>query len=256
MSWSDASWIKSLVLPPGLSFVVLAIGLAWGKRRGRILSAGAVLLLMVLSLPFTARGLSDWLEARIPDTDPAAATAQAIVVLAGDYRHFAPEYGEASVGAATLTRLHHAARLQRSTGLPLLVSGGGTPPEVRPGLAEGMGMVLERDFQVPVRWIEGASRNTFENALESRRILAASGIDTIRLVTHAHHMPRAVLAFRAAGFTVLPAPTGGMGRWHAIKASDLLPDARAFERACAALHEILGIVWYDLVSWWRGAAGP
>lgn len=256
MSWSDVSWVKSLILPPGSLFVVLAIGLAWRKRLGRILCAAAILALVALSLPFTARSLSDWLEARIPDMGRTAPTAQAIVVLSGDYRSFAPEYGEASVGAATLMRLHHAARLQRSTGLPLLVSGGGTPPEVRPGLADGMRIVLERDFQVPVRWVEGGSRNTFENALESRRVLGPSGIDTIQLVTHAQHMPRAVQAFRAAGFVVVPAPTGGLGPWHSMKLSDLLPDARAFERACAALHEILGIVWYDLVAGWRGVPAP
>lgn len=254
MSWSDVSWVKSLILPPGLLFVVLAVGLGWRGRAGRLLSSAAILGLVALSMPYTSRSLSDRLEALIPPADPVAPASQAIIVLAGDYRSFAPEYGEASVGAATLVRLHHAAWLQRRTGLPLLVSGGGTPPEFRPGLAEGMKIVLERDFQVPVQWVEGGSRNTLENALESRRILAGLGIDAIRLVTHAQHMPRAVQAFRAAGFTVVPAPTGGQGPWRSMTASDLLPDARAFERACAALHELLGIAWYDLVVWWRGAA--
>jgi uncharacterized SAM-binding protein YcdF (DUF218 family) len=253
MSWSDVSWLKALLLPPGSLLLLLAAGIAWRGRAGRLLVVGAALALTALSLPLTARGLADRLEAGIPPPRAEDGAVQAIVVLSGDYRGFAPEYGEASVGPATLVRLHHAAWLQRRSGLPLLVSGGGMPPAFRPSLGETMRIVLERDFQVPVRWVEDASRNTFENALESRRILAGHGIDTISLVTHALHMPRAIQAFRAAGFTVSPVPTGGQGPWHAIGASDLLPDARAFERACAALHELLGIVWYDLVIRWRGS---
>jgi len=42
-----------------------------------------------------------------------------------------------------------------------------------------MRIALERDFQLPVRWTEGRSRNTLENAVETRRILAADGIDSI-----------------------------------------------------------------------------
>lgn len=256
MSWSDVSWLKSLILPPGFLLILLAVGLVARGRVGRSLALCGAIGLAVLSLPYTARSLTDWLESRIPPrAEAGAAAAQAIVVLSGDYRGFAPEYGEASVGGLTLVRVHHAAWLQRRTGLPLLVSGGGTPPELRPGLAETMRIVLERDFQVPVRWVEGDSRNTFENARESRRILATVGIDTIRLVTHAHHMPRALQAFRAVGFTVIAAPVGGQGPWQSMNASDLLPDARAFERACAALHEILGIGWYALVTTWRGSAG-
>jgi uncharacterized SAM-binding protein YcdF (DUF218 family) len=256
MTWSDLSWLKSLVLPPGSLLLLLAAGLAWRGRAGRVLVVCAALALAVLSLPFTARGLADLLESDIAPVDAAGPEAQAIVVLSGDYRGFAPEYGEASVGAATLVRLHHAAWLQRRTGLPVLVSGGGIPPEFHPTLGETMRIALERDFHVPVRWVEGTSRNTFENALESRRILARDGIDRIRLVTHAHHMARAVRAFRAAGFVVIPAPTGGQGPWRSISASDLLPDARAFERACAALHEILGLAWYELVVRWRGVTAP
>ena len=253
MSWSDVSWLKSLVLPPGLLLLILGIGLAVRGRTGRLLAIAAAVGLAVLSMPFAARSLSAWLDGRIPLVTVEMHAAQAIVVLAGDYRGFAPEYGEASVGGLTLVRLHHAAYLQRRTGLPLLVSGGGTPPALKPGLAETMRIALERDFRVPVRWIEDRSRNTLENAAETQRILAPAGIDTVLLVTHAHHMARSVRAFEAVGLKVVPAPTGGQGPWLEWRWDDLLPDSRAFDRSCAALHEIFGMVWYDLVLRWRGA---
>jgi len=84
-------------------------------------------------------------------------------------------------------------------------------------------------------------------------MLAAAGIDTVYLVTHAHHMARSLQAFRAVGLSVVPAPTGGQGPWTAMRWGDLLPDSRALDRSCAALHEILGIVWYELVLQWRRA---
>ncbi len=41
-----------------------------------------------------------------------------------------------------------------------------------------------------------------------RELLARDGITRIALVTDSWHMPRALLEFRRAGFTALPAPTG------------------------------------------------
>jgi uncharacterized SAM-binding protein YcdF (DUF218 family) len=71
-----------------------------------------------------------------------------------------------------------AVRLQRVTGLPVLASGGN-------GEAAAIKRQLERDFGVPVRWTEGESLTTEENALLSVKILAGTGIQKILLVTHA-----------------------------------------------------------------------
>nr|WP_205520949.1 YdcF family protein [Propylenella binzhouense] len=61
--------------------------------------------------------------------------------------------------------------------------------------------------------IENRSRNTAQNALYSRAIAEPRPGETWLLVTSAYHMPRAVGAFRAAGFPVVAYPvdyrTGG-----------------------------------------------
>ena len=72
--------------------------------------------------------------------DTAATAAQAIVVLTGGH-----------------WRNLEAVRLQRATGLPVLASGGD-------GEAAAIKGQLERDFGVPVRWTEGDSLTTEENA--------------------------------------------------------------------------------------------
>lgn len=253
MTWTDVAWLKSLVLPPGGLLLLALLGLLRRSAGGRRIAVVAIGLLAVLSLPITARILmmgveGDWSEQGRQDGAAAGGAPAAIIVLAGDYRSFAPEYGEATVGAMTLTRLRHGAYLHRRTGLPVALSGGGTPPEFSPGLAETMRISMERDFAVPVRWIDRESRNTFENAREMQRILAADGIKAAYLVTHAFHMRRSVLAFKAAGLTVVAAPTGGIRRSLELRVGDFLPEASALQMSAYAVHEVVGIGWYAAVD--------
>ena len=253
MDWTDIAWIKQVVLPPGAFLIVALAALSWRGRVARACAAAAVLGLAVAAMPVTDRIATLSLERAIPAPDPGW-IPEAIVVLSGDYRGFAPEYGEATIGPATLTRLRHAAVLHRQTGLPILVSGGGTPPEQRPDMGAAMRLTLERDFAVPVRWVEGRSRNTLENAIESARVLRAEGVGTVLLVTHAAHMPRAARAFAAAGLRAIPAPTGGIGAIGGLAPTDFLPTAAALQRSVAAIHELAGLAWYEIVIRLRGGA--
>ena len=43
--------------------------------------------------------------------------------------------------------------------------------------------------------IEPASRNTFENARETARLLGLRGLRSVLLVSHRIHLPRAILLF-------------------------------------------------------------
>jgi uncharacterized SAM-binding protein YcdF (DUF218 family) len=99
--------------------------------------------------------------------------------------------------------------------------------------------VMEQDFRVPVRWTENRSRDTAENASLSAPLLREAGVGRIVLVTHASHMKRAEELFSAAGFQVIPAPTGFAGGEGSLLES-LLPSPRAFSLSCRVLHEHLG----------------
>jgi uncharacterized SAM-binding protein YcdF (DUF218 family) len=127
---------------------------------------------------------------------------------------------------------------------PILASGG-SPERAPAGEAAHMQAALQRDFQIPVKWIEDQSRTTLENARLSRSILRAAGVHSIYLVTHAWHMPRARLAFENAGFAVIPASTGYATRFR-LTLLDFLPDARALRDSSTFFHEIIGIGWYRL----------
>jgi uncharacterized SAM-binding protein YcdF (DUF218 family) len=248
MSWFATKLVSAFLLPPLSLLIVAAAGLwLWHKRPyvARVLLTLSFALLWLLSTPFVAEGLLHALEGEPYIADTRKPLADAIVVLgSGTYFH-APEYGgQDTVKEGTLARLRFAAKLQRETGKPILVTGG-RPLGNGVSEAEQMKQVLEQEFNVPVRWAEGASDDTLENARLSRRLLERAGISRIYLVTHAWHMPRARRAFEAAGFQVVPAPTAWTTRYR----MDLLafvPDVYALRDSRTFLHEVIGMSWYRL----------
>jgi uncharacterized SAM-binding protein YcdF (DUF218 family) len=112
-----------------------------------------------------------------------------------------------------------------------------------------MKKVLEEDFGVAVRWVEERSRNTFENALFSAEVLKNENIGSAILVTHAFHMRRASEAFEQAGIRIVPAATVFASTDFAFEMRDLVPQASSLLRSAYALHELVGLVAYRVVSY-------
>ena len=177
--------------------------------------------------------------------------ADAIVILASDWESGASEYGSDTVGYRTLVRLRYGAYLQRKTGLPIVVSGGDRSGRADRSLAQMMAQLLQEEFQAGEVWQEGRSRTTKENAMFSKALLEQKGMHKILLVTHASHMRRAVAAFENAGLRVVPAPTRFMGAdilFKPLKLTSILPSAGAFHTSRQAVHEMVGIIWYEVTD--------
>ncbi len=244
MSWLVTKVLSAFLLPP-LNFLLLGIaGLALLKfwpRAARRLLVSALALLWVFSMPVVGNLLVRQLEVGQAFPPNTRSAAQAIVVLGGGICEYAPEFGEATACQATLERLRYAAWLYRRTQLPVLVTGG--DPEAT-GVAESsvMAKILEQDFKVPVRWRETASEDTRQNAEYSRKILAASEVRSILLVTQGWHMPRAARLFRQAGFEVIPAGTGFHSVEH-LTVLDFLPSVKGLEGSRIFFHEAIGMLW-------------
>ena len=244
MNWLAIKFFSAFLLPP-LNFLLLGVaGLALMHSRPRLAKTMLVCtlaLLWIFSLPVVGSLLARQLETGQVLAPEARPTAQAIVVLGGGVCYDAPEFGESAACAATLERLHYAAWLYRRTQLPLLVTGG-DPKGF--GIAESavMKQVLERDFNVPVRWQEGASDDTMQNAVLTRKLLTENGIQSVLLVTQGWHMPRAAKLFRQAGLQVTPAGTG----FHSVKrltVLDFLPSVEGLESSRIFFHEVIGMLW-------------
>jgi len=248
---------RDLILPPTSLFFVIAVGLAlwrWWPRAGRIIAGSGLAALAILSSNAGASFFVKPLERMTtPLLAPENAGAGAIVVLAAGRLQAAPEYGARDIpDYIALARLRYAAHLQRRTGLPLLVSGGNGSSGSDAALddraytkADAMATALREDFGVPVRWVEGQSRDTGENASYSAALLKKDGVTRVLLVTDAMHMARARAVFERAGLQVIDAPTmfftgqaRGMRAW--------LPSAEGMRRSWYAVYELLGLVWYRM----------
>ncbi len=249
MSLSFIAIIKAIILPPTINFIIIAFGLCL-KKTNKILahifiSFGALSLVLFCFPPFSSlliRGLEQYppLEPPVIVTDE-----KAIVVLSAGSYPYAREYAKAIDGAAALQRNQYAAFLQDQTGLPILVSGG-TVGFDESSEAAVMADTLSNSFKVQVKWQESKSKNTAQNAIYSAAILKENNIDKIYLVTHAWHMPRAVMMFEKQGIKVTPAPTMFSDMMTNLSSSYYLPAAYALQNVNMALHEYIGIFWYKL----------
>lgn len=246
LDWLIRNAVAAALMPPGCLLLLSCCGLLLLRRTPRL--GGLLLgLSVVLLYALSTRFLSDYLlhTLETPVIDPVATGAgEAIVVLGAGTYHGAPEYGTDTVNEHGLVRLRYAARLYRATGKPILVTGGSPEGASRPEAAH-MAATLKEDLGVPVKWIEDQSRTTLENARYSRALLSQAGINTVYLVTHAWHMPRAVLAFESSGFAVIPAATGYATRFR-LTVLAFVPDAHALADSSRWFHEIVGIAWYRL----------
>jgi uncharacterized SAM-binding protein YcdF (DUF218 family) len=227
---------RELILPPTACLILILLGaiLIWRRRRfGWAVFVVGFASLWVLCTPFAADGLSALAE-RYPALNPdRPVNAQAVVVLGGGgERNPAPEYNGAMAEPIMLERLTLAAFLARHYSLPLAVSG--FAPE-----ATAMSATLSRNLGVTPRWIERDSRDTYENAQLSARILLPAGIKRIVLVTSSAHEWRAAHEFMAAGFDVVPAPAGVLGH-RETGVFKFMPGPTALIRSHAAVYELIG----------------
>ena len=249
ISWFFTNLLAAFLLPP-LSLVMLG-GLGWWLSKRFRLTGNAIImtsiaLLLALSTGAGSRLLIAPLENRsLPVPNPKMVDAKAIVILGGGRSFAAPEDGNRDQpGSQTLARLRHGARLHRLTGLPVLVSG--VAPD-RGGESEAavMARALREDFQIPVRWIEDTSENTAQNAAHAATMLREAGIDRVLLVTDAIHMSRAMQVFSRTGLSLVRAPTDFVSR-KTLSVEDFIPNPRFLRHSHYALHEWIGLVWYQL----------
>lgn len=231
--------------------IALALVNLWWKhpqsRRRLLWVAVPFLLLTLLSTDpagYLALGTLEW---SYPPSDEVPEDAGALVVLAGSVHGPDQVRARPELGPNTLYRCLHAVTLHRKAKDRLiLVSGGPDPDSIAgPSYAHVMRDFLVRHGVEPSNVIvEDRSRNTYENAVESCRILREHGIRRIVLVTDASHMARASGCFQKQGTGVVPSPCHHKATAYYLAWMDIIPTLRNAARVSEAWHEWLGLVAY------------
>ena len=100
-------------------------------------------------------------------------------------------------------------------------------------------------------FIDAKSRNTYENAIETKRILDSLQVtDSVILITSAFHMNRAEACFQKAGVKFIPYPVhyiGNATRDYDIEAF-LVPSAVAINDFQTMFREWIGIISYKMTG--------
>jgi uncharacterized SAM-binding protein YcdF (DUF218 family) len=219
------------------------------KRRRLLVLTVAFLLLTLYCMPVTGQLLLRPLEAPYPPLAHRPEGIQAIVVLGGGVRASEGEGLPALPDEAGMHRCLRAAEMyHQGPPCPVLVSGGRPDPNrPEPPCSHVMhDLLLRLGVSAADVVEEDTSANTYENAVESVRILRERGLARVVLVTDASHLERAVRCFRKQG--VDPVPCGCLYRTLNFEGTvkDFLPDPGQTRAAHAALHEWLGLAWYAL----------
>ena len=244
--------VALLILPPGGLILLAMLGLrCWRRFWGR----GIVLLSMLMLWALSTEPVRDILLSPLERACPplhsdrsGVPDAAVIVVLGSGVQEGSPEYaGQDTLTPHAMMRTVYAADLAQRTGLDIYTTGGsvlaaGSVPEGR--LMQQM--LIRLGIAAQHIYSENQANNTWENAVNIRKILADKGVATILLVTTAWHMPRSVRAFQAQGLEVIAAPCDYVVENRAYDIRNYLPNSHVLADSTDALHEYLGLLWYRL----------
>lgn len=244
------------VLPLGAALVLLpAAALLAMLKRNRlalILFFSGIGYLLFASLPITAGSLCAFVEGQVPPVAiPEVPQRDVIVVLGGILGQPLPPRTAPDLGNAA-DRILTAARLYRAGKGEYVLVAAGNLPWMNTAAPEA---VLIRDllveWGVPASAIifDSGSRNSYENAVNTKKLLTQHGLQNAILVTSALHMPRARAVFIKAGVDVFPVPTD----YQVVTSSqktilDYLPDAGSLQLMTMSIRELIGMQVYK----WRG----
>ncbi len=243
------------ITPSNAIATVCAVGalllLLQRQRAGALTLTFGILLLLVFGYSPAGNVLMLTLTERFPAWQSDGHDPDGIIVLGGAIDQ------EASVARGTVEMNGAAERMTSTVELAQRF------PKARVVFSGGSGNLFETAVpEAPIAgdWLqrfgiaadritlESGSRTTDENAAFSRRILMPKPGERWLLVTSAFHMPRAMGAFRAAGFDVeaYPADWRTRGWVDAGKPFDLL--SSGLSRTDAAVHEWTGLLTYWLAG--------
>ncbi|MFQ4140622.1 YdcF family protein [Chlorogloeopsis sp. ULAP02] len=249
--------------PLGLACLCLLVALFMLWKRPRIAAVAIGLALTVLLLSsnvWIASLLVRSLEwQNLPLTE--IPNAEAIVVLGGATKSALPPRPGVDLNDRG-DRVIYAAQLYRQQKAPVIILSGGRidwQDSINASESQDMAAILTSIGIPPAAIIEESeSLNTYQNAVNVRKILEARGIRRILLVTSAMHMPRSILIFKRQGIDAIPAPTdytitykefAGLASTPKAALLNLFPDSNNLQNFTAALKEYVGIFVYRLRGW-------
>ena len=241
----------ALTAPATCVFFAVALGWALQRRMPRLsnwLLGGSAVFLLLLSATPIGRVTLGALEDRFPQ-QKIDGPVDGIIVLGGALSPEAsaavghPQLNDAAerlTGFIELARAHPEAKLLFTGGSGEVFRQDVREADEVPALLTGLG------FDASKVTLERDSRNTWENAVLSKKLMQPRPGEVWVLITSAWHMPRSVGCFRAAGWPVIPYPvdyrTLPRDQW------PLLETLNQLDLFTLAAREWVGLAAYHLMG--------
>ena len=216
-------------------------------RAGRRLAVAALILIALFGLSPLGNAIILPLEERFPPWDGSRGAPDGIISLGGAFDTVVSsargevalnEAAERMTVMAELARRYPHARIVFSGGSGRLFYEGATEAELAARMFASFGIAKERIL------LEEKSRDTDENARFTKELVRPKPGERWLLVTSAHHMPRSVGVFRAAGFPVEAFPVDYRTRGAADLARGFASLGDGLRRTDTAMREWVGLVIY------------
>ncbi len=250
-----ASKVLWLIVNPGnilLILLILGLALLWTRwwKAGRRLVGFVALTGLILAVFPVGKWMYGALEDRFPPYRKPHVQVDGIIVAGGIVNPvLTVDRGQISIGAGA-ERLFAMVALAKKYPQAKLIFTGGSGLLLHQDKKEAhfVGPLLEQLGVAPGRVIfEDQSRNTVENVTFSLPLAKPKAGETWLLVTSAFHMPRAVGAFRKAGWEVTPYPVDYRTRGETEPPLQF-NFAYGMGSLGGALHEYVGLLTYWLVG--------
>ena len=247
--------LLTLCLLAGVTLHLLSRGRC-GKAPVALSTLGFTLLTVAPVGPATLLIL----EERFPPPAALPERVDGILVLGGAVNSMLVFSSGVTAAKCSAARVFDAVLLaRRYPAAKLVLVGGGVFPIGYTDARATLQFVVDQGIAPARILLEGKSRTTHENVIYARELVRPSQDQTWVLVTSAYHMPRAMGAFTAAGWRVIPYPVNS--------SIDAKTELRAhfsllngLNDSSLAAHEWGGLVVYRLMGWTRelfpAPAGP
>lgn len=246
-----------MVMPIGIVFELLLIALLLLRRRKRRSGVFCVVAAMAVlwgsSMPIVANSVLGTLEQQYPAvTLNQIPDSKCLVLLGGSIESIRPPRVDVnlldSVDRISKTAsLYHAGKAK-----VIIVSGGNQPwsPQLKSEAVETRTLLVAWGVPADAIVVEERSRNTYDNAFNSKPLLRESRCKIPLLVTSAAHMTRAVDSFASLGVEVFPVSTDVRAvRTMRLTVFDFIPDIKALEMTTNAMREWTGQRVYRYRGW-------
>lgn len=246
MFFSLSKLLSFLFHPLTWIVITLLTALVFRKRRKSIL-VGALCMTAFFGNSFILHEVN--LIWEIPVTQDQDLDHYSAAVILGGYAYYSPENDRITIRESG-DRLFQGIKLLQGEYVDHLILSGGSGYLLHPELKESVfisnylkGIGIDETKII----VESSSRNTFENASETAKLLREKGLDKepILLVTSAYHMRRAKACFEKQGLKIIPYATDPTVGERMFTPDHLfIPNSESLAYWNRLIHEWFGYIMY------------